>query len=114
MAALLLHCEIYLTTINFCQMSSEENGFYCVCHYCDYCAIMSFKCRQETFSHDVMNNWVFELYPVAFIFTVLHSKTRLDIQVVSATCYLITYSFISSVYVKQHEVNPIKKAAIIP
>lgn len=65
-------------------MLSEENGF-TVCHHCDYCAIMSLKCSQETFSYGVMNNWVFELYPVAF--TVHNFKARLDIQDLFATFY---------------------------
>lgn len=87
-----------------------------VCHYCDYCAITSFKCSQETFNHDVMNNWIFYVYPVAF--TVQNSKTRLVIQVLFATWYFIiylSYSFISwgcreigLQYVKPPEVNQIK------
>lgn len=103
MATLLLHVNITWLLFTFAKCCLKKMVF-TVCHYCDnYCAIMSFNCSQETFRHDEMNDWVFELYPVAFYCTQVWNKT-----ILFATFDFDFNRFLSIVYVKPYEVNQIK------
>lgn len=63
MATLLLHYWIYL--MNFAKCCLKKVAL-AARHYCDNCAIMSFKPRQEMSSDKQMNRCLFDFSPVAF------------------------------------------------